>query len=75
MFEAKTHLPKIIALTQEGEDICITNRQREVAYLISAQKYHAKKAINFFQQLNMLKKIAPLGDIDEIKSLRDEGKK
>lgn len=75
MFEAKTHLPEIIKLVQSGEDICLTNRQKEVAFLISVNHYYKDKSSSIFSKLKDLKKRAPLGTLEEIISAKDEGRK
>jgi len=75
MFEAKTHLPEIVRSVQNGQEFCLTNRNKEVAFIIPVELYYNKKNEAIFQQLNKLKKRAPLGSQEEIITLRDEGRK
>lgn len=75
MFEAKTHLPEIIRTVQKGEEICLTNRNKEVAFIISAEKYYQRKNSEIYDQLAALKKRAPLGSPAQIIEMRDEGRK
>jgi prevent-host-death family protein len=77
MFEAKTHLPEIVKRVQEGGDICVTNRNKEVAYIMSVSKYNERKNESKYKysRFNDIKKRSPLGDVSEILKMRDEGKK
>jgi len=75
MFEAKTHLPEIIRAVQSGQEVCLTNRHKEVAFIIPVELYYHKKHEAVFNRLNKLKKRAPVGSVEEILDLRDEGRK
>ena len=75
MFEAKTHLPDLIRQVRAGEEICLTNRDQEVAFIISVEQYYQRKNKNIFQEWASLKKSAPLGSVSDILSMRDEGRK
>jgi prevent-host-death family protein len=75
MFEAKTHLPQIIHSVQQGQEICLTNRGKEVAYIISVDTYYHRKQADALQQLKDLKKRAPIGNITQVLAMRDEGRK
>ena len=75
MFEAKTHLPEIIRDVQKGKIICLTNRNKAVAFIIPVEQHHKNKNESIFNKLAKLKKFSPIGDINEIISLRDEGRK
>ena len=75
MFEAKTHLPEIVERVQHGEVICLTKRNQEVAFIIPVKTYYQAKNKTLFDDLARLKKRAPLGTIQEILKMRDEGKK
>lgn len=72
MFDAKTHLTALIKDVKTGEEICLTSRDKEVAFIISVEEYRDFKNYQSLKQLFELKKRAPLGDI---KDLKNEGQK
>ena len=75
MLDAKDHLASLVKEVQEGKEICITDCDKEVAMLISIEEYESYRNYLAFKKLYELKKEAPLGDINEIKAMRDEGRK
>ena len=75
MFNAKTHLPEIIRRVEKGEEICLTNRNKPVAMIVPMDQYYHKKNKDIFAQLSRLQKLAPIGSIEEIIEMRDEGRK
>jgi prevent-host-death family protein len=75
MFEAKTHLAEIIRNVQQGKDVCITNRNHPVAYLVSVEHYQQHKKEAVLERMLKLRTRIRFDSIDEILELRDEGKK
>ena len=76
MFQAKTHLPEIIRkIEATGEDVCLTKNNREIAFIVSVQHYHFQKKAAILEQLKMLKRKAPIGDMNEIIEMRGAGRK
>lgn len=75
MFEAKTHLAEIIQRVEKGEVICLTKRNKEVAFIIPVSNFYINKNKDIFEELRTLKKRAPLGSAQEILDMRDEGRK
>lgn len=75
MFNAKTHLPEIIRRVEKGEKICLTNRNKPVAIIVPIQQYYQEKNKDIFIQLSNLQKRAPIGNIDEIIAMKNEGRK
>ncbi len=75
MFEAKTHLPEIIRSVQNGQEICLTNRNKAVAFIIPVEQYYQNKNKDIMAQFKALKKRAPLGAAQDIINMRDEGRK
>jgi prevent-host-death family protein len=75
MFKAKTHLPEVIRNVQKGQQYIVTNRNQEVAVIMSIQDY--KKSFNKFpyEKLKDIFKSNPFMSVDEIISFRDEGRK
>ena len=43
MYKTKTHLTELIEEVEKGEELCITNRGREVAFVIPVDKYYNNK--------------------------------
>ena len=75
MFKTKTHLPELIKEVEGGEELCITNRGKEYAYIIPVAKYYTQKFGNIFQRLETLKKRAPIGDYETIIDIINFGRK
>ena len=75
MFEAKTHLPEIIREVAKGQEICLTNRNKEVAFIIPVEKYYQQRRENVFKRLKKLKERVVLGTALEVIAMRDEGRK
>ncbi len=75
MFKAKTHLPEVIRNVQKGQKYIVTNRNQEVAVIMSIEDY--KKNFNQFpyEKLKDIFKSGPSVSADEIISFRDEGRK
>lgn len=74
IFELKTHCSKIIKDVADGKDICITNKNSPIAYLISKNKYNQQHD-NGFKNFFALKQCMPLGTPEEIIKMRDEDRK
>ena len=72
IFDAKTNLTKLINRVENGEKICITKRGKKVAYLTPINDYQCKDII---KELNRLKKVSPLGSVDDILELKERGRK
>ena len=51
IFTAKTHLPEIIHQVQKGAEIYLTNLNQEMAFIISAERYHREKNTFVFNEL------------------------
>ena len=75
MFKTKTHLPELIKEVEGGEELCITNRGKEVAFIIPVNKYYNNKFNKITQQFLELKKRCPLGSAESISEMKCEGRK
>ena len=73
--ETKEQLSSLIKDVQEGKEVCLIECDKEVAILISIKEYESYRNYLAFKKLYELKQEAPLGDMSEIKELRDEGRK
>ena len=65
---------RLSKMYKKGKEVCITDCDKEVAVLISMEEYESYRNYLAFKKLYELKKEAPLGDINEIKAMRDEGR-
>lgn len=74
MFEAKTHLTKLIKDVQKGQTYVLTNRSQEVAVIMSIQDYNRTFKSLPFDRLREIFKSKPFESADEIISMRDEGR-
>ncbi len=75
MFEAKTHLPEVIRNVQKGERYILTNRNHEVAVIMSIEDYNKSIGSFSYQKLKSIFKSKPFESIEEFISMRDEDRK
>jgi prevent-host-death family protein len=75
MFEAKTHLPEVIRNVQKGETYMLTNRNQEVAIIMSVSEYYRSSKESSYEKIKSIFKTNTLGNSDEIVAMRDEGRK
>jgi prevent-host-death family protein len=74
MFEAKTHLPEVIRNVQKGQKYILKNRNQEVAIIMSIQDYNKNFKSFPYEKLRAIFKSNPFKSINEIISMRDEGR-
>jgi prevent-host-death family protein len=75
MFEAKTHLPEVIRNVQRGQRYILTNRNQEVAVIMSIEDYNKSVSPFSYQKLKSIFKSKPFESVEEIISMRDKGRK
>ena len=75
MFEAKTHLPEVIRNVQKGEKYILTNRNQEVAVIMSIEDYNKSKVPFSYDKLRSIFKSKPFESVEEFISMRDEDRK
>ena len=75
MFKTKTHLPELIKEVSSGEELCITNRGKVVAFIIPPSKYYSQKFDSLFKDLMALKKQVPIGTVNDVTELKKLGRK
>ena len=75
MFEAKTHLPEVIRNVQKGETYMLTNRNQEVAIIMSVSEYYRSSKESSYAKIKAIFRTNKLGGSNEIISMRDEGRK
>ncbi len=76
MFEAKTHLPKIVseAIAVGSEGICLTNRGQELAVIISIEEYRRTKSVDWWRRWEAVKKDLNLTP-EEVIEFKNEGRR
>ncbi len=75
MFEAKTHLPEVVRNVQKGERYILTNRNHEVAVIMSIEDYNKNIGSFSYDKLRKIFKENPFISREEILGMRDEGRK
>jgi len=73
--EAKTHLPKLLDDVEHGETIVITRHGRPIARLVPEMDRRQVEAREAVAAIKALRKGAGKISVDEILSMRDEGRK
>jgi prevent-host-death family protein len=74
MFEAKTHLTKIVRNVQKGEKYILKNRDQEVAVIMSVEDYNKNFGSLPYEKLRNILKDNNFQSIDDIIDMRDEGR-
>ncbi|MCY3639890.1 MAG: type II toxin-antitoxin system prevent-host-death family antitoxin [Gammaproteobacteria bacterium] len=75
-FEAKTHLSRLLEAVKQGETVTITKRGQPVARLVPIDSQNRERAIAAVRNIRRLRReIGWSGTVDEILSLRDEGRR
>jgi prevent-host-death family protein len=75
MFDAKTHLPELVRNVQKGETYMLTNRNQEVAILISVSEYNrTSKEVSYDALRNIFKKNI-FKNNDEITEFKNKGRR
>lgn len=75
MFDAKTHLPELVRNVQKGETYMLTNRNQEVAILISVSEYNRTSKKISYDFLKDIFKKSIFKNHDEINEFKNKGRK
>jgi len=75
MFEAKTHLPEVVRNVQKGETYMLTNRNQEVAIIMSVSEYYRSSKESSYSKIKAIFQTNAFGNSDEIMAMRDDGRK
>ncbi|HEX9594301.1 MAG TPA: type II toxin-antitoxin system prevent-host-death family antitoxin [bacterium] len=73
-FEAKTHLSRLLAAVERGEQVTITRRGRPIAVLVSPEVVRRDEAMGVIAELAALRARTRPGP-ESIAELRDEGRR
>lgn len=74
VFEAKTHLSRLLEEVEAGEQLLITRRGRAVARLIPVEPPADEECIQAIERLRRFRRGKTLADLS-LQELRDEGRK
>ncbi len=72
-YEAKTHLPQLLDMVEEGQAVTITRRSREVARLVPTTDPTAKQAV--FSQIRTLRSQIKMDREMSARALIDAGRR
>ena len=72
-YDAKTKLPEILRRVETGESFTITNRGKPIADLIPSRAKSRQKAKSAIENLLKMKK--PIIRDDDLKELRESGRR
>jgi prevent-host-death family protein len=73
--EAKTHLPQLLDDVERGETIVITRHGRPIARLVPDEDKRQAEAREAVAAIRALRKGAAKITVEELLSMRDEGRK
>jgi prevent-host-death family protein len=73
--EAKTHLPQLLDDVEHGETIIITRHGRPIARLVPDEDRRQAAACEAVAAIKALRKRAGRISVEELLSMRDEGRK
>lgn len=73
--EARTHLPQLLDDVEHGETIIITRHGRPIARLVPDEERRQAEAREAVAAIRALRKRAPKITVEELLSMRDEGRK
>lgn len=73
MFEAKTHFAQVVDKAINSGGVCLTNRGKEVAVIISMEEYRRQKSAEFWRGWKEIKKKLNLTP-EEVIEMKNEGR-
>ncbi len=74
IYEAKTHLSRLLKRVENGESFSITNRGRIVAVMVPPHDVAQVKTKEAYDQLMALRKKSPIGTVREVMNWKNEGR-
>ncbi|CAO5682524.1 MAG: hypothetical protein HEEMFOPI_01718 [Holosporales bacterium] len=75
MFDAKTHLTELVRNVQKGEIYTLTNRNQEVAVLISVSDYNKASKENAYADLRRVFKKNIFKEENDFNEFKNKGRK
>ena len=73
--EAKTHLPQLLDDVQRGESVVITRHGRPVARLVPDEEFRRAERAEAIATIKALRKGMGKISVEELISMRDEGRR
>jgi prevent-host-death family protein len=74
-YEAKTHLPSLLAEVEAGETIMITRHGIDIAKLVPANDSSRQEIQAVIARIKEARKNAPTITVEELLEMRNEGRK
>lgn len=75
IYEAKTHLSRLLKRVENGESFSITNRGRIVAVMVPPHDVAQVKTNDAYGQLIALREKSPIGTVREVMNWKNEGRR
>jgi len=73
-YEAKTHLPRLLAEVEAGETVVITRHGVDIAKIVPANDMVREDMLKAMDEIRRARSNAPAVTVDEILEWRDEGR-
>ena len=75
IYEAKTHLSRLLKRVENGESFSITNRGRIVAVMVPPHDIAQVKTNDAYGQLIALREKSPIGTVREVMNWKKQGRR
>ena len=75
IYEAKTHLSRLLKRVENGESFSITNRGRIVAVMVPPHDIAQGKTHDAYGQLIALREKSPIGTVREVMNWKNQGRR
>ena len=75
IYEAKTHLSRLLKRVENGESFSITNRGRVVAVMVPPHDVAQVKTNDTYGKLIALREKSPIGTVREVMHWKNEGRR
>lgn len=75
IYEAKTHLSRLLKRVENGESFSITNRGKIVAVMVPPHDVAQVKTNDAYGQLIALREKSPIGTVREVMNWKNEGRR
>ena len=73
-YEAKTHLPRLLAEVEAGETVVITRHGVDIAKIVRVGDSAHEDMLKAMDEIRQARRDAPAVTVDEILAWRDEGR-
>lgn len=74
-YEAKTHLPRLLAEVEAGETVVITRHGVDIAKIVPVKQQRSDEVADAMARIRARRKLMPRVTVEEIIEMRNEGRK